>query len=725
MKSILQFNKPADFDKWEEQALVIGNGYMGASLFGGISTEKLVLNEKTLWSGGKSPERDYNGGNIANRFEYVRKVQELLKRDEYGKAVELLPFLTGEEEGKGFGAYQRLCEVYIDFPEINGTEVSEYSRSLDMSRGVVTTSFKTGYAVHERSAFANYPNNVIVMQISTNKDKLPEFKLRLDNIQEGGVVRENDDGLLYFGALRDNGLRYAVKLRVVRSGNTACIYITAGTDYAPVYPDYRIGLDPSEVVSKRLESAIRKGAQALSEEHIKDFGGLFNRVSLNLGDSIKSEKVENFFRFGRYLLISSSRNGSLPANLQGVWNESNTPPWCCDYHTNINLQMNYWHAHNTNLAECCLPLVDFLDSMREPGRVTAKEYYGLKKGFVLHTQTNPFGWTAPGWDFYWGWSTAASAWLMQNLWEHYDFTRDVQYLKERIYPIMREAAVFYSQWLTFDEKHGRLVSSPSYSPEHGPVTFGNVYEQCLIEQFFSDFIDACEVLFIKDELYERILIQRKNLKPYVIGKNGQLSEWYGEEESSFDRSGTEEKHRHISHLLGLYPGKLINKSTPELMKAAVAVLEERGDKTTGWARAFRACLWARAAGSCEEQGGDEAERAFEVVLGLIDKCTYGNMLSFHPPFQIDGNFGGTAAITEMLLQSHNGYIEVFPVLPKTWRDIEFSGLCARGGFEVSAKLCNGKVKKVCVLSDKGNVCRIKIGNRFKEFTTEAGGIYDV
>jgi len=741
MQNKIFFTKPGDFALWEQNCQPIGNGYMGASFFGGIAKEKVVLNEKTLWAGGPSEKRpDYNSGIINDSYKYVKQVQDHLYNDEYEKAVELLPHLTGATEG--FGAYQLLCNMMLSFSNIDESLVTDYKRTLDMDNSIFTTEFSYRGAIHKREAFASYPANVIALKLSSDKPRRICVRLSLEDIQ-CGTVRAEDDTLIYEGALYDNGLRYCTMFRIENHGgellnakdsvmvehaDEVVIYITASTDYSDIYPAFRNGIDPAIPVKERIEKAVKKGFDALYSEHLVDYKELFDRVKLTLGDDNEEilpcnellSKYKNdddrkyrqqlemlYFQFGRYMLISSSRKGSLPANLQGVWNESNCPPWCCDYHINVNLQMNYWGAYNTNLAETVPPLVDFLDSMRPSGRKSAEAYYGIKSdeenpenGWIAHTQSTPFGWTAPGWDFYWGWSTAAVAWLMQNIYEYYEFTGDKEYFRERIYPIMRESVKFYTQWLTFDDKQNRLVSTPTYSPEHGPVTIGNTYEQSLIEQLYRDFIASSEALDCDKELRDKVKEQVEQLKPFSISeKTGLLKEWFEEDDDNFDHSKTQKNHRHISHLMGLYPGKAINENTPELLIAAINTLNDRGDESTGWARAYKLNLWARV---------KEGDRAYSILQGLLKGCTFDNLFDFHPPFQLDGNFGGSAGIAEMLLQSHEGYIDILPALPYLWKDGSFSGLRARNGFIVNMIWKNYAPSDVRITSTIGGKCRIKL-----------------
>lgn len=741
-KNQIYFDHPGDFGQWEQTCLPIGNGYMGASMFGGIKTERVVLNEKTFWAGGPCGKRpEYYGGNHRGRSKYVKQVQELLAAGESKKAEKLLPMLTGDGD---FGTYLLLCDAVLDF-ELPEGEVSGYKRCLDLDRSLYSCEFNAGGVKFLREAFASYPARIIAFRFTASEKGALGFTLSIDKTH-GGSVTAKHGTLICTGVVEDNGMRYDARFAVYSDGEVICsgdkitvdkaseavIYFCAATDYEMKYPAYRSGKDPASVTSPLLQTAERLGWEELYREHFADYSALFGRASLTLGregeekdlpadklleayrsgDRAAMNRLETlYFSYGRYLLISSSREGSLPANLQGVWNESNTPPWCCDYHINVNLQMNYWGAYNTNLAETVPPLVDFLNFLREPGRVTAKEYYGIEStpenpenGWTAHTQCSPFGWTAPGWEFYWGWSTAAVAWLMQNIWEHYEFTGNKEYLRNKIYPIMRESVRFYVQWLIYDEKQDRMVSSPTYSPEHGPATIGNTYEQSLIEQLFIDFLRASEVLNAEPELSGKVREILPMLKPYHVGKSGLLKEWFEEDEPNFDSSKVQKNHRHISHLMGLYPGKRITSSRPELMKAAIATMNDRGDDSTGWSRAYKINLWART--------GD-GNRAYKLLRGLMENCTYQNLWDFHPPFQIDGNFGASAGMAEMLIQSHEGVVKLLPALPEEWKNGSFIGFCARGGFVVDASWENGLVRSMKVTS--------KLGGTFTFLTPDGTG----
>lgn len=731
MNNIIWFDKEGDTANWESQCLPIGNGFLGASGFGGVRRERVVLNEKSLWAGGPCKNRpDYRGGNKRGRYKYVAEVQKLLENGEYESAVKLLPELTGDGD---FGAYQLLCDAVLEF-ELPDGEPENYTRRLDLDKSLYSCEFTLGGVKYSREAFASYPDRVIAFKLSCGGKM--SFTLRLEKTHPSRIFGE-DNTLIYNGFVEDNEMRFDARFLIktdgeleflsngvsVRGASETIIYFTAATDYEMKYPNYRTGIAPETITAPIVTAAAEKGWRRLYNAHYEDYSALYDRVSLRInnehndlpadklladyrkGERAAMNRLETlYFQYGRYLLISSSRTGALPANLQGVWNESNTPPWCCDYHINVNLQMNYWGAYNTNLAETALPLIDFLDSLREPGRVTAAEYYNIvsdkenpENGWTAHTQCSPFGWTAPGWEFYWGWSTAAVAWLMQNIWEYYEFTGDKETLRERIFPIMRESVRFYTQWLRYDEKQDRLVSTPTYSPEHGPVTVGNTYEQSLIEQLFIDFLNASDELSEDGSLQEKVREMLPKLKPFHVGKTGLLKEWFEEDEPSFDRSQIQKNHRHLSHLMGLYPGKRITCARPDIMQAAVNSMNDRGDESTGWARAHRLNLWART--------GD-GERAYKILRGLLSDCTFENLWDFHPPFQIDGNFGGSAGIAECLLQSHEGVIRVLPSIPSEWNSGAFKGLCARGGFIVNTEWQNGAVTSLSVFSKNGGNCTV-------------------
>lgn len=742
----LQYDEPAEF--WEENTLPVGNANMGATVFGGIQKETVVLNEKTLWTGGPSESRpNYRGGNVQNSSQYLKQVQEALKSGDKKTVKKQVNKLIGEVDG--YGAYQMLGSVNFKFLNINQKTASAYERYLDLNESVAGVKFDCQNVTYTREYFANYPSNVIAMKFAASEAGKLSFVTSMEDTQDGGVIQAEGDTLTYSGALTDNQMRYQGKFQFILKDGTlkpegdkmsvqgateAVILFTAATDYANKYPSYRSGIDPAETVEKNLSSAVEKGYDALKKEHQEDYQELFGRVNLDLGeeytdtctdDLLKAYQKKTkkkiaydakdkylevlYYQYGRYLLVSSSREGTLPANLQGVWNNSNSPVWSSDYHINVNLQMNYWPAMVTNLAETATSLVDYVDSLREPGRITAADYYGIvsdeknpENGWVAHTQSTPFGWTCPGYEFTWGWSSAATAWLDLNLWEYYLFTGDKKYLEEKIYPVLRESAKFYSQFLIYDEKQGRFVSSPTYSPEHGPVTIGNTYEQSLIRMLLVNFMDASEMLKKDEDLRETVGKMAEKMEPYqVSSKTGMLKEWYEEDDAGFDSSDVEKQHRHTSHLLGLYPGNDINYDTVDLMEAAKASLNDRGDEGTGWGMAMKVCLWART--------GD-GNHSYQVFNHLLSERTNPNLWDVHPPFQIDGNFGGTAGVSEMLLQSHMDYIQLIPSLPDAWSEGSFDGLCARGGFEISATWKDKNVTEAGIVSNNGGICRMKAEN---------------
>jgi len=717
----LWFNSPAN--SWEQEGIPIGNGAMGAVIFGGIEQEVLQLNEKTLWEGGPGSKQGYDFGvpPEGDQVAALKQVQATLAQ-QGSMTPEAAAELMGRDI-KGYGNYQNFAQLLID---IDGAgAVSDYRRELDLTRGIASVSYRRGGVRYTREYFYSYPDRVLVVHLSADKTAAINASVALHIPENRSATFSRKAGLLTVtGALKDNGLIYEGQLAMrakgakvtsdknnhslkVAQADSVTLLFSAATNYRQQYPHYR-GDHPHRALSQTVSAAHAKPLTQLRDAHLQDYQQLFGRVSLDIGqtqpnlatpqllahygqgDATADRALEAlYFQFGRYLLISSSRAGSLPANLQGVWNHSNTPPWNADYHVNINLQMNYWPALLTNLAETTPPLYEFVDSLVEPGRVSAKKLLGAS-GWTLFLNTNIYGFTGViAWPTAF-WQPESAAWLMQHYYEHYLFTGDQAFLAQRAYPIMQEAAQFWLDALV--QQGDALVVSPSYSPEHGAFTVAAAMSQQIVTELFSNTREAALTLGDTD-FAATLQTALAKLEPGLkIGAWGQLQEW---REDLDDQTS---QHRHVSHLYGLHPGRVITpRQTPQLANAAKVTLNARGDGGTGWSQAWKINFWARLL---------DGNRAHKVLREQLNRSTLANLWSSHPPFQIDGNFGATAGIAEMLLQSHDLQLHLLPALPSAWPKGKVTGLKARGNVTVDILWSDGALTEAQLLAGQAGQLKL-------------------
>jgi alpha-L-fucosidase 2 len=745
----LWYDKPAS--QWEE-TLPLGNGRLGMTPDGGIKEEHIVLNDITLWSGAPQDANNYEA------YKSLPEIRRLLAEGKNNEAQELVDknfICKGVGSGsEPFGKYQVLGDLKIKFDYADKTSSpANYKRELSLDNAIANCTYVVDGATYKREYFTSFGNDVSIIKLSANKPGKLNLTIDLSRPERSVTVEKNGE-LQMYGQLKsgtDNGgMQYLTKVKtqlkggslsndgnqlVVKNATEVIIYVSAGTDFRGA--DYKTNVDT------KLATALKANYAVERAQHIAKYQKLFKRVTVNLGTGTAAEETTDkrlisfhknpnadkflpvlFYQFGRYLSISSTRVGLLPPNLQGLWANQINTPWNGDYHLDVNVQMNHWPVEVSNLSELNLPLAELVKGMVKPGERTAKAYYNAN-GWVAHVITNVWGFTEPGESASWGVTKSGSGWLCNNLWEHYAFSEDKNYLRD-IYPILKGSAQFYSSMLTPDAKTGWLITSPSSSPENtfylpngktASICVAPTIDNQIIRELFNNVITAARLLGKDEALCKDLAAKLKKLPPAgQIAKDGRLMEWLE------DYKETDPQHRHISHLYGLYPASLITpEATPALAEACKKTLEIRGDDGPSWSIAYKLLFWARL------HDGNRAYKLFTEIMKptLKTNMNYGagggiypNLLSAGPPFQIDGNFGTTAGIAEMLIQSHAGFIELLPAVPDSWKASgEVKGVKARGNYTVDFSWKNGKVINCRIISSRPRKVKVKINGLIKTLNT--------